>query len=518
MDFDDASTPNKSERVNTFGQRTFISVNEKRIQAQHERGKLTAMERLAQLLDKDTFNEFILPRANGHGSNEEICQNNNVVIGTGKINGRIVFVFTQDFTVLGGSISETAGLQVRHLIQLAMENLSPVIAICDSGGARIQDGVTSLAGVGDILYAHTMASGVVPQISIVAGPSAGGAAYGPAITDFTFMIEGISQMYITGPEAVKSATHEEISHQNLGGAPIHARQSGVAHFMMDTEEECYRKVRRLLSFLPQNWKEKPPRHQSSSDPKHIDTTLRTVIPETPNQPYDMKKIITSIVDNGDFLEVHQYYAQNILVGYARMDGQTIGVVAQQPSVLAGAIDINAADKAARFIRCCDAFNIPIVSLVDVPGFLPGSSQEHNGIIRHGAKLVFAYAAATVPKISVIVRKAYGGAYIAMGSKHLRGDVNLAWPKAEIAVMGAKGAVNIISRRAIAAADDPEKERLRLIREYEERFNNPDIAAARGYINDIIDPAETRPRIIGALKELKYKDQHNPLCKHSNIPL
>jgi len=429
-----------------------------------------------------------------------------------------VFVFAQNFTVMGGSISEVVGLKVGQLVQLAMKNLSPVIAVFDSGGARIQDGVMGLAGVGNMLCAHALASGVIPQISIIAGPSAGGAAYGPALTDFTFMIKGIGQMYIAGPDAVKASTCEEISHQDLGGALVHARQSGVAHFMMDTEEVCYREVRRLLGFLPQSWKEKPLRHPFGDDQICTDITLRTIIPEAPNQPYDMKRIIASIVDKGDFLEIHEHYAPNILVGYARLDGQAVGIIAQQPSVLAGVIDINAADKAARFIRCCDAFNIPLVSLVDAPGFLPGSAQEHGGIIRHGAKLIFAYTEATVPKISVIIRKAYGGAYIVMGSKHLRGDVNFAWPGTEIAAMGASGAINIISRRAIATATDPEGERCKLIREYEEKFNNPHIATARGYIDDIIDPAETRPKIIKALELLRHKDQRNPPCKHSSIPL
>ncbi|MCL2149613.1 MAG: acyl-CoA carboxylase subunit beta [Dehalococcoidia bacterium] len=521
MDFEMPHLPNKLNRLNELKQRALTGGGEQRIHIQHERGKLTARERLTRLLDDGSFEEFgsfVLCRTNEVGLNEERHLGDAVVTGSGKIAGRRVFVFAQDFTVLGGSISEVVGLRVGQLLQLAMENLAPVIAIFDSGGARIQEGVMSLAGVGNLLCAHTLASGVVPQISIVAGPSAGGAAYGPAITDFTFMIQGISQMYITGPEAIKTATHTEISHQELGGALVHASQSGVAHFLMDTEDACFCEVRRLLSFLPQNWREKPPQHLSGDDPARTDVSLRTVIPEAPNLPYDMKKIISSIVDSGDFLEVHQYYASNILVGYARLDGQAVGIIAQQPAILAGAIDINASDKAARFIRCCDAFNIPLVSLVDAPGFLPGTAQEHSGIIRHGAKLIFAYAEATVPKISVIVRKAYGGAYIVMSSKHLRGDINLAWPGAEIAVMGASGAVSIISRRAITTATEPENERRKLIREYEEKFNNPYIAAARGYIDDVIDPAETRPKIIRALEMLKHKNQQNPLCKHSCIPL
>jgi len=521
MDPERTSMPNKLEQLNGLKKRACLGGGEKRIRSQHERGKLTARERLAILLDKDSFEEFgvfAIRRTNGTGWEDEGCLSDAVVTGSGKIDGRQVFVYAQDFTVAGGSVSEAVGLKIKQLIHLAMGNLAPVIAIFDSGGARIQDGVTSLAGVGDMLCAHALASGVVPQISIVAGPAAGGAAYGPALTDFTFVIQGISQMYITGPDAVKAATHEEIDHQDLGGALVHTNQSGVAHFIADTEELCYLEVRRLLSFLPQSWKENPPQHSSSDDPMRTDASLRTIIPELPGKPYDIKMVVNSIADDGKFLEVHQRYAPNILVGFARMGGQTVGIVAQQPSVLAGAIDINAADKAARFIRCCDAFNIPLVSLVDVPGFLPGSAQEHNGIIRHGAKLIFAYAEATVPKISVILRKAYGGAYIVMGSKHLRGDINYAWPEAEIAVMGASGAVSIISRRALAAAADPESERRKLVSAYEEKFNNPYAAAAQGYIDDVIDPAETRPKIIRALEMLGKKVQINPLCKHSSIPL
>jgi len=521
VDFDTSPTPNNLERLCELRKRALAGGGEKRQQAQHEGGKLTARERLDILLDKDSFEEFgafILPHTNEDDLDKEEYPGDAVITGTGKIDGRRVFIFAQDFTIHGGSISEVVGLKVSRLMQLATENLAPVIAIVDSGGARIQEGVVGLAGVGNILCAHALASGVVPQISIIAGPSAGGAVYGPAITDFTFMVEGIGQMYIAGPNAVKAATHEEISHQDLGGGFVHADQSGVAHFTNNTEEGCYREVRRLLSFLPQSWREKPPYHPLGDDPGRTDNTLRTIIPDPPNQPYDMKQVIASIVDQSDFLEVHRRYAPNILVGFARLDGHTVGIVGQQPSELAGVIDINAADKAARFIRYCDAFNIPLVSLVDSPGFLPGSDQERHGIIRHGAKLIFAYAEATVPKVSVILRKAYGGAYIVMSSKHLRGDINLAWPGAEIAVMGASGAVNITSRRTIATATNPALVRDRLIREYEERFNNPYIAAARGYIDDVIDPAESRPKIIRALDMLRHKDQRNPPCKHSSIPL
>jgi propionyl-CoA carboxylase beta chain len=493
-----------------------------RIEAQHKQGKLTARERLEMLLDPGSFTElgaFVTHRSRDFGLAEQLYAGDAVVTGSGTIDGRRVFVFSQDFTVLGGSISEVAGNKVKQIMQLALDNLAPVIAIFDSGGARIQEGVASLAGVGDMLCYNTLASGVVPQISIVAGPSAGGAVYSPALTDFIFMVKEIGQMYITGPDVVKAVMHEEISHQDLGGASVHAAKSGVAHFTADTEADCFKEVRRLVGFLPQSWKKEKALPSTVQDsPDRTDEALRTLVPESTNKPYDMKKLITSIVDSGEFMEVHKRFAPSILVGFGRMNGATVGIVAQQPSVISGVIDINSSDKAARFIRFCDAFNIPLVSLVDVPGFMPGSGQEHNGIIRHGAKLIFAYAEATVPKVSVITRKAYGGAYIVMSSKHLRGDVNLAWPGAEIAVMGAAGAVSIVSRKAIAAAESPDEMRQKLIEEYETKFSNPYVAAAQGYIDDVIDPAETRPRIIRALELLKDKAQTNPRCKHSSIPL
>jgi acetyl-CoA carboxylase carboxyltransferase component len=512
----------KFATFNTLKEKTQVGGGAARIEAQHQQGKLTARERLNMLLDPSSFEElgaFVTHRSTDFGLAEQQYPGDAVVTGSGKIDGRKVFVFSQDFTVLGGSISEVAGNKVKQIMQLALDNLAPVISIFDSGGARIQEGVMSLAGVGDMLCFNTLASGVIPQISIVVGPSAGGAVYSPALTDFIFIVKNIGQMYITGPDVVKAVMHEEISHQDLGGATVHATKSGVAHFMNETEEECYKEVRRLLGFLPQNWKEKAPFKTAEDNPeRRKDENLRALIPDNPNKPYDMKKLITSIADRGEFMEVHKRYAPSILVGYARMNGATVGIIAQQPGIMSGVIDINASDKAARFIRCCDAFNIPLVSLVDVPGFMPGSAQEHGGIIRHGAKLIFAYAEATVPKVSVITRKAYGGAYIVMSSKHLRGDVNFAWPGAEIAVMGAAGAVSIVSRKTIAAAANPDETRDKLIGEYEEKFSNPYVAAARGYIDDIIDPAETRPRIIRALEMLKNKDQHNPQCKHSSIPL
>ena len=492
-----------------------------RTEQQRARGKLTARERLDLLLDPGSFSElgaFITHRSTDFGLAEQRYPGDAVITGSGRIDGRMVFVYSQDFTVLGGSISEVVGGKVQQVMQMALENKAPVIAIFDSGGARIQEGVDSLCGVGQMLLHNTLSSGVVPQISVIVGPSAGGAVYSPAITDFIFMVKGISQMYITGPDVVKTVTHEKLSHQELGGAEVHAKKSGVAHFMTDNEQDCFGEVRRLLAFLPQHWQQKPPSVKTGDDPQRTDDSLRQLVPDDTKRAYDMKKLIDSIVDNGDFMEVHSEFAPNIIVGFGRFNGRATGIVAQQPSYMAGVIDIDASDKAARFVRFCDAFNIPLVSLVDVPGFMPGSAQEHSGIIRHGAKLIYAYAEATVPKVTVITRKAYGGAYIVMSSRHLRGDINLAWPTAEIAVMGAEGAVNIVSRKEIAASDKPEETRQKLVVEYEESFNNPYVAAARGYVDDVIDPAETRPKIIRALETLENKSQSNPPRKHGNIPL
>jgi propionyl-CoA carboxylase beta chain len=492
-----------------------------RIEQQQARGKLTARQRLDLLLDEGSFNELgtlVRHRSTDFGLEKQCHPGDAVVCGSGKIDGRTVFVYSQDFTVLGGSISEVVGQKVKQIMQLALDNLAPIIAIFDSGGARIQEGVHSLCGVGEMLLYNTLCSGVVPQISVIAGPSAGGAVYCPAITDFIFMVRDISQMYITGPDVVKAVTHEKLSHQDLGGAEVHALKSGVAHFINDHEEECFRAVRRLLDYLPQSWQEKPAAIDMKDDSQRIDDKLRHLIPDEPKKAYDMQRIINSIIDKGSFMEIHQQYAPNIIVGLARMGGGTVGIIAQQPTYMAGVIDIDASDKAARFIRFCDAFNIPLVSLVDVPGFMPGSAQEYGGIIRHGAKLIYAYAEATVPKVTVITRKAYGGAYIVMSSKHLRGDINLAWPTAEIAVMGADGAVNIISRKEIAASDNPQETRQKLVDEYIEKFDNPYIASSRGYIDDVIDPADTRSKIIRALDMLRNKKQINPSRKHGNIPL
>lgn len=492
-----------------------------RTERQQSQGKLTARKRLELLLDPGSFNELgtlISHRATDFGLAEQKHLGDAVVSGSGKIDGRPVFIYSQDFTVLGGSISEVVGQKVCQAMDIALSNGVPIIAVYDSGGARIQEGVASLSGVGEMLLRNTLCSGAIPQLSVVVGPSAGGAVYCPAITDFVFMVKGISQMYITGPDVVRAVTGEEISHQELGGAEVHAKKSGVAHFVADSEAECFKMVRRLLGFLPQSYKAPLPQVEPGDDPERTDESLLGLIPDDPRKPYDMMKLITSVVDNGDFVEVHRHFAPNIIVGFARLNGKPVGVVAQQPACLAGVIDIDASVKAARFVRFCDAFNIPLISFVDVPGFMPGSAQEHQGIIRHGAKLIYAYAEATVPKVTVITRKAYGGAYIVMSSKHLRGDINYSWPTGEIAVMGAEGAVNIIFRRAIAQSAHPAETQQKLVSEYKEKFDNPYTAAALGYIDDVIDPGQTRPKLIRALEMLKDKVQSNPPKKHGNIPL
>ncbi len=492
-----------------------------RTAVQHDRGKLTAGERIDLLLDGGTFSEMdggVVRRGAGFEPADQKDSCDAVVTGSGKINGRPVFVFSQDFTFMGGSISEAVGLKVARLMDKALEHGIPVIGIYDSGGARIQEGVASLAGVGEMLLRNARCSGAIPQIAVVAGPSAGGAVYAPALCDFVFVVKNISQMYITGPDVVRAVTNEVVSHQELGGAEIHSQKSGVAHFYYESEEECFSNVRRLLSFLPQNCHDSPPVVATGDDPGRTDGSLLTLVPEDPRRPYDMKKVISVIVDDADFMEVQADYAPNIICGLARLGGRSVGMVAQQPSYLAGTIDIKASVKGARFVRFCDAFNIPLVSLVDVPGFLPGTEQEHGGIIRHGAKLIYGYAEATVPKLTVITRKAYGGAYIVMSSRHLRGDVNYAWPGAEIAVMGAEGAVNIIYRKQIAAASDPDEKRRELIEEYRSKFDNPLQAVELGYIDDIIDPRRTRPLLVQALEMLRHKSQKLPQKKHGNMPL
>jgi propionyl-CoA carboxylase beta chain len=494
---------------------------EKRIEQQHAKGKLTARERLDLLLDPGSFVEFdafVTHRATDFGLDKQRFLGDGVVTGHGMIDGRLVFVFSQDFTVFGGSLSEAHAEKICKVMDLAMSVGAPVIGLNDSGGARIQEGVVSLGGYADIFLRNTMASGVVPQISLIMGPCAGGAVYSPAITDVTIMVEGTSYMFVTGPDVVRAVTHEDVDREQLGGASIHTQVSGVAHLAAPDEGAALAWARRILGHLPQNNLSDPPRVNSSDPADRMDPGLDTVIPDEPTQPYDMHEVIDRIVDDGEFLELQPAWAANIIVGFARMDGMSVGVVAQQPSVLAGALDIDASDKAARFVRMCDAFNVPLLTIEDVPGFLPGVAQEHGGIIRHGAKLLYAYCEATVPKVTVITRKAYGGAYDVMSSKHVRGDVNLAWPTARIAVMGVEGAVNIIFRDQLDNAADRAAELKRLTTEYENTFANPYVAAGRGYVDDVIIPSETRPRVIAAFRMLEGKRDRNPSRKHGNIPL
>lgn len=493
----------------------------RRVENQHKKGKLTARERLDLLLDPGSFLEldmFVTHRANDFGLDEQKILGDGVVTGYGKIDGRLVYVFSQDFTVFGGSMSEANSEKICKIMDLAMRNGAPVIGLNDGGGARIQEGVVSLGAYADIFLRNTLASGVVPQISAIMGPAAGGAVYSPAITDFIFMVENTSHMFVTGPDVLKTVTHEDVSFEELGGATVHNSLSGVAHFACPSEPDCIRMIRQLMSYLPSNNLEDAPRITPKDSPTRAEVALDTIVPDNPNKPYDMKVVLKHIVDDGDFFEVQEAFARNIIVGFARMDGRAVGIVAQQPGALAGVLDIDSSDKAARFVRFCDCFNLPLLTFVDVPGFLPGLTQEHNGIIRHGAKLLYAYCEATVPKITVITRKAYGGAYDVMSSKHVRGDINYAWPTAEIAVMGPEGAVNILFRAEIEQAADPEQRRKELIADYTEKFNNPYIAASRGYVDEVIEPHQTRARIIAALEMLKNKRDSNPPKKHGNIPL
>lgn len=491
----------------------------KSIAKQHSQGKMTARERLGKLLDPGTFTEldmFVKHRCHDFGMEEKELPGEGVVTGYGNIDGRKVFVFAQDFTVMGGSLGEMHAKKICKVMDLAVKVGAPLIGINDSGGARIQEGVDALSGYGQIFYRNTIASGVIPQISVIMGPCAGGAVYSPALTDFVFMVQG-ANMFITGPQVIKTVTGEDVSADALGGATTHNSVSGVAHFMYDTEDDCLAAIRKLVSYLPSNNLVDPP----TIDGEHtaaFDVSLRDVVPAEANRPYDMHNVIAKIVDDGDFFEVHQYYAMNIIVGFARLGGRPIGIIANQPRVAAGCLDINASDKAARFIRFCDAFNVPVVNIVDVPGFLPGVNQETGGIIRHGAKLLYAYSEATVPKITLIVRKAYGGAYLAMCSRDLGADVAFAWPGAEIAVMGPDGAANIIFRKEIEGAQDPAQARREKIDEYREKFANPFAAAARGFVDDVIDPAETRARIGDALDMLQSKRDSRPPKKHGNLPV
>jgi propionyl-CoA carboxylase beta chain len=501
--------------------RAELGGGEERLRRQREAGKLAARERVELLFDAGSFQEidkFVTHRCRDFGMDEQVVPGDGVVAGHGRVNGRVVYAFAQDFTVFGGSLSETNAAKIVKIMDMAMRMGAPIVGLNDSGGARIQEGVLSLAGYADIFLRNTLASGVVPQISAIMGPCAGGAVYSPAITDFTIMVKNTSYMFVTGPDVIRTVTHEQVTKEELGGAMTHNERSGVAHFAVENDHECILLIRELLSFLPGNNLDEPPRTETGDPPDREDPALDAVVPAAPNQPYDMLDAIHAIVDEHYFLEVHQHYAKNLLVGFARLDGRPVGIVANQPAYLAGTLDIDASVKGARFVRFCDAFNIPLVTFEDVPGFLPGTVQEYAGIIRHGAKLLFAFAEATVPKVTVITRKAYGGAYCVMSSKHIRTDVNFAWPTAEIAVMGAEGAVNILYRRELEGAADVTAARAAKIAEYREKFANPYVAAQRGFVDEVIAPRHTRAKLISALATLETKRDKNPPKKHGNIPL
>ena len=515
------STDERIKELRRLREEATQPVNQRAVDRQHDLGKLIARERVELLLDKGSFQEldlFTRHQASGFGIEGKRPLGDAVITGWGTVDGRTVFIFAEDFTAFGGSLGEVVADKITKVMDLAMENGAPLIALKDSGGARIQEGVVSLDGYGRIFERNVRASGVIPQISVIMGPCAGGAVYSPAITDFVYQVHETSHLFITGPDVIKAVTGEEVTFEELGGAHAHATNSGVTHFVAATERDALEEVRYLLSYLPRNNMEVPPYFTPIDRPDDMEENLTSIVPDLPNQPYNMISLVAHVADDGEFYQVHEHFAQNIVVGFARLDGYTVGIVGNQPAVLAGVLNIDASVKAARFIRFCDAFNIPIVSFVDVPGFMPGVDQEHNGIIRHGAKLLYAYAEATVPKLTVITRKAYGGAYVVMNSRALRADVVYAWPTAEIAVMGALGAVNVIHRREIAASENEQERREELISEYEERFNNPYLAAERGYVDEVIEPRETRPRLIGALEMLRNKREGMPPRKHGNIPL
>jgi propionyl-CoA carboxylase beta chain len=515
------TTHPKVEDLRHLREQAKLAGGPERIDTQHAKGKMTARERVELLLDSSSFREldmFVTHRTTDFDMAEKRVLSDSVVTGWGTIDGRVVYVFSQDSTVFGGSLGEVHAEKVCKIMDLAMENGAPVIGLNDSGGARIQEGVVSLGAYADIFLRNTLASGVIPQISVIMGPCAGGAVYSPALTDFILMVKNTSHMFITGPDVVKSVTREEVTFEELGGAMTHATRSGVCHLLAEDEVQALALLRQLMSYLPSNNLEDPPRIDTGDDPMRREELLDSLVPDDPGKPYDMKDIICRVMDNCEFFEIHEHFAQNIVVGFARLDGYTVGVVANQPAVLAGVLDIKSSTKGARFVRFCDAFNIPLVTFEDVPGFLPGVAQEHGGIIVQGAKLLYAFCEATVPKLTVITRKAYGGAYDVMSSKHIRGDFNVAWPSAEIAVMGPDGAVNIIFRKEIAEAENPEAKRAELVQMYREKFANPYVAAARGYLDDVIEPRETRPRLIEALRMLQNKRKSNPPKKHGNIPL
>lgn len=519
--FKSKTTEQRVAQLEQLNAEAIVGGGPDRLKKHKDGGRLTARERLDVLLDPGSFVEmdrFVTHRSQNFGMADKKTPGDGVITGYGRINGKLVYTYSQDFTVFGGSMSRTQANKILKIMEMAMKNGAPIIGINDSGGARIQEGVEALAGYADIFLKNTMASGVIPQISAIMGPSAGGAVYSPSITDFVFMVKDTSYMFVTGPEVIKAVTHEDVTKEQLGGAVAHSSKSGVAHFAADNDKHCLLLIRELLNFLPANNVDDPPVVPTTDRPDRVDEALNTFIPDNPKKPYDMLELIKMTVDEGYFLETHQHFAKNVIVGFARYNGRSVGIVANQPAVLAGCLNIEASRKAARFIRFCDAFNIPIVTFVDVPGFLPGTDQEWNGIITHGAKLLYAYAEATVPKVTVITRKNYGGAYCVMSSKHLRGDINLAYPTAEIAVMGADGAVNIIFREAMKKAKDPVAEKARLVADYEEKFANPYVAAELGYIDEVIEPAMTRRRIIDSLEMLKNKRDTNPPKKHGNIPL
>jgi len=510
----------KLKHLEELDKQAQLGGGEKRIKVQHDKGKLTARERVDLLLDKGTFREtdkFVTHRCTDFGLEKNKILGDGVITGYGKINGRTACVFSEDFTVFGGSLSKTYAEKICKLQDLALKMGCPIIGLKDSGGARIQEGVDSLAGYTEVFLRNVLSAGVVPQISAIMGPCAGGAVYSPAMTDFVIMVKG-SLMFLTGPDVVKAATHEDVTFEELGGAMVHNEKSGVAHFAADSELECIELIKNLLSYIPNNNLEDTPSVEPTDDVNRMDKELDKIIPDSPNKPYDMHEVITKIIDNGDFLEVHKHYAKNLIVGFAKFNGRSVGIVANQPAVLAGVLDINSAMKGARFVRFCDCFNIPIATFVDVPGFLPGTAQEWGGVIKNGAKLLYAFCEATVPRVTVITRKAYGGAYCVMSSKHTRADMNFAWPSAEIAVMGPAGAVKILYRKELKQAKDPKALEKKLVDEYTEKFANPFVTASKGYIDAIIKPSESRPRIIEALDMIENKRDTNPPRKHGNIPL
>jgi acetyl-CoA carboxylase carboxyltransferase component len=512
---------NKIEELEKNRKTSLLGGGERKLDEQHQKGKLSARERLNLLLDTDSFQEwdrFAVHESHNFGMQEKKVWGDGVVTGYGQIHGRLIYTFSHDFTVFGGSLGERFAQKICKIMDAALQNGAPVVGLNDSGGARIQEGVVSLGGYAEIFWRNTRLSGVTPQISMILGPCAGGAVYSPAITDFIIMVDKISHMFITGPEVIKAVTNEEVSFESLGGSRTHSEKSGVAHFTAETEEEAFQLCRTLLSYLPSNNLEDPPSLKPEDDPERKERTLNEIIPENPNKPYDAKEVIKRITDHGDFLEVQPAYAKNMVIGFARLDGKPVGIVANNPSVLAGTLDIAASIKAARFVRFCDCFNIPLVTFVDVPGFLPGTEQEYGGIIKHGAKLLYAFAEATVPKVTVILRKAYGGAYDVMCSKHIRADANFAWPSAEIAVMGPQAAIQIIFKKELEKAPDSEKRKLELVENYVEKFASPYAAAARGYLDDILTPSETRPVLIKTLSSLQGKRETKPPRKHGNIPL